>query len=222
MSQHMPKMLPRYCQAKSSTMRPLIISFAYSIVLLHVRYEKIWTPNASVLKVQTMIKQDSGSNTARWSLDATLRSYRRSNDRSLRLLANDLPAYQGCHTCQLMGQTVDKALESAQVDIPERLSWMSRTQDEENQGQPLSQQQTNGKDCGMYLPFNAYCLSRSLNPCQKSAMPDEWRLRWAQQRSTLGRSPSQVGLASGISRISMTTEIAAGSRTRLEVLTRFA
>ncbi len=97
------------------------------------------------------------------------------------LTNHPIPDHQGCDTCQLMGQTVDKAVESAQIDKPEPLDWTFRTQDEQNQGSPLSQQQTNGMDCGVYLLFNAYYLSRGLNPCQERAMPDEWRLRWAQQ-----------------------------------------
>lgn len=87
--------------------------------------------------------------------------------------------HEGCDTCQLMARTVDDALETAGT-------WTF--QDEQNHERSLSPQQTNMIDCGVFLLYNAYCLSRRLDPWQDTVIPHDWRLRWARELVQQGLS----------------------------------
>ena len=85
------------------------------------------------------------------------------------LASQSITAYQDCQTCLLMGRSVDRAYKAAGF---KPLSWRP------NKSPPLSHLKINGNDYGVYLLFNA---ESRLNPCQESAMPDDWRLSYAQQ-----------------------------------------
>ncbi|KAL9127460.1 MAG: hypothetical protein Q9175_007728, partial [Cornicularia normoerica] len=87
--------------------------------------------------------------------------------------------HQDCYTCQLMARTIDDALETAGT-------WTF--QDERNHARSLSPQQINMIDCGVFLLYNAYCLSHRLDPWQDTVIPHDWRLRWARELVQQGLS----------------------------------
>lgn len=90
--------------------------------------------------------------------------------------------------CRLMAQAVDQALNAA-----ERGEWKFRANVEQGHvGSGLCQfslQQSNTSDCGALVLYNAFCLSRGINPRAYSFNPDEWRLKLAKKMMQPGGSP---------------------------------
>ena len=71
--------------------------------------------------------------------------------------------HRTCPTCTLMAETVDKALEKDALGEWSPKAWTFKIDDDHGK-RPLSRQQENSIDCGVFLLHNAHSLSLNRNP----------------------------------------------------------
>ena len=148
-----------------------------SFQILKTSYlEEGWTPNAKTLSIipptEKLILPVCRSN--HWTLllvhlgGRLIYHFDSLNGRS------PSSGHESCAICQSMATTVDKALMSFESKPAIPSSWDFCIWNEER-SRFISPQQRNNVDCGIFLLYNAHCVSRNLDPWDMSPVADELR-----------------------------------------------